>query len=122
MAVLAVLACIAVVAAGAALLVRGPVRRDGVAEDAFWWDKGVRVGTPEWVATRSWQEPSGDDVRHVEVHHVGDPGRRYYTYERRVWRRARTVRASGTVIDVTPQRESPPAERRAEAPGAGRER
>lgn len=121
MAAILVLVGIAILVIVASVLVKTPARRQGVMTDTFWWDKTVRVGKPAWVTAKSRQKPSGDDVRNIEVHNAGQPGLRYYTYERRVWQQTRTVRVSDAVIDITPPREPPPAERRTKAPGATRE-
>lgn len=88
-----VLTGIVVVIIAAIVLLAVPVRHAEAVANGFSWHWSVRVGTRVWVGKMS-KRPSGK-VRYVHIHTTGDGGKRYYTYEKRVWRNKRRVKDSG---------------------------
>jgi hypothetical protein len=89
-----VLIGIVVVIIAAIVLLAMPVRHAEAVANGFSWRWSVRLGTRVWVGKNSKRAPSGK-VRYVQVYNTGDAGKRYYTYEKRLWRNKRRVKDSG---------------------------
>jgi hypothetical protein len=92
-----VLAGVAVVAVAVLFLV--PLRHAESEAREFPWRWRMRVGTPTWVGRRSKRLPSGN-IRYVVMYNDENPKKRYYSYEKRVWRNIRSIETSGWSQDT----------------------